>query len=562
MGSQRSWQGPNFHCYRRSRCLLIFVLLALPLSATTYYVDNCVVTGNDSNNGTSTSTPWLTVNKVNTSSFNPGDSVLFEKTCTWREQLQPPSAGSAGNPITIGSYGIGTNPIISGFNVMTGFTVVSGSVYSLSGVTTAPSVVAYNGSTLFYNHVGSSITANQWDWASNVLYINVGNPSGGTVEVGQRNFAVDVLNTGYVTVNNLSMTGANRTAIYLDTSAGYEIVQNNTVFNSLQGIGTSTNAGSNNLIQNNTVHDTVEYGINLYTAAATNDTIQNNEIYNLGGKGGTSTNMQGIYARTGAGLLIQSNYIHDGGDSQCADHGIYLDTTNGASGPIIIRYNKIANWKADGIKVSNSQYVNAYSNVIYGFGYAGMVVEVGSPSYVNLYNNVIANSNATNNSFGLWVTAGNYITFKNNIIYNVKYTSPSLSLYNYYIQNSPTNLAIDYNLVYDPTSNASGYYANYNGNTETWATWQAAGFDTHGVNADPKFTNAGSADFSLQSSSPAIDAGTNLGTSYEYILDPRTSFPWGMLNQNSQGLGWEIGAFVFVQQIPPAPPTGLSATVK
>src|ERR1022692_2695753 len=128
--------------------VLLFVFAASPIvvpiffnianaSGTTYYVDNCVTVGNDSNNGTSTSTPWLTVNKVNTSSFNPGDSVLFEKTCTWREQLQPPSAGSAGNPITIGSYGIGTNPIISGFNVMTGFTVVSGSVYSLSGVTTA-----------------------------------------------------------------------------------------------------------------------------------------------------------------------------------------------------------------------------------------------------------------------------------------------------------------------------------------------------------------------------------------------------------------------------------------
>jgi hypothetical protein len=33
-------------------------------SGTTYYVDNCVTVGNDSNNGTAPSTPWLTINKV------------------------------------------------------------------------------------------------------------------------------------------------------------------------------------------------------------------------------------------------------------------------------------------------------------------------------------------------------------------------------------------------------------------------------------------------------------------------------------------------------------------
>src|ERR1035437_10961641 len=114
MGSQRSWQGPNFHCYRRSRCLLIFVLLALPLSATTYYVDNCVVTGNDSNNGTSTSTPWLTVNKVNTSSFSAGNSILFERTCQWRETLTVPSNGSAGSRLVFDAYGTGALPIIIG----------------------------------------------------------------------------------------------------------------------------------------------------------------------------------------------------------------------------------------------------------------------------------------------------------------------------------------------------------------------------------------------------------------------------------------------------------------
>ena len=84
------------------RLILALLLSCSPLWATTYYVDNCVTVGNDRNNGASTSTPWLTINKVNTSKFNPGDSILFESTCTWREQLTVPSSGSAGVRLPLG----------------------------------------------------------------------------------------------------------------------------------------------------------------------------------------------------------------------------------------------------------------------------------------------------------------------------------------------------------------------------------------------------------------------------------------------------------------------------
>lgn len=563
MGSQRSWQGLDLHCYRRSRCLLLFVvLLALPLSATTYYVDNCVVTGSDSNNGTSPSTPWLTIARVNAQSFNAGDSVNFQGECVWGEGLQPPSSGTAVNSITFQSYGTG-QAIISGFNVITGWSSVGGTAYSATD-TTQPYVVTYNGTLLFHNSgAGSSVSVNQWDWASNLIYVNVGGTISGTLAAGTRNFAVNVVNQSYITINGLTLMGANAAAAFLNTNAAHIVLQNNTISNSFQGIANSTDSGSNNLIQNNTIYDTVQYGILLNNTSATNYTIQNNEIRNVGSLGGTLSDMQGIFASTGAGLLIQYNYIHNGGDST-ADHCIYLAATNGASSTAIVRYNNLNNWLGDGIKVSNSQYVDVYSNIIYGVGAAGITVEAGSPSYVNLYNNTIANSAAGTGAYGVNITAGNYITFKNNIIYNINYIPSSyLSEFNIYIENSPTNLAIDYNVVYDPTPNASGYYANYNGTAKTWAAWQAAGYDTHSVKADPKFTNPGSSIFTLQSSSPAIDAGTNLGATYQMGLNPSSSWPSSVstLNHNF-GAGWEIGAFVFGQQIPPAPPTSLTATVK
>ena len=110
------------------RLILTIFLFCSPLWATTYYVDNCVTVGNDLNNGASPSMPWRTINKVNTSKFNPGDSILFQSTCTWREQLTVPSSGSAGSPITFGANGTGAAPIISGADVFSSW-ITEGSLY-------------------------------------------------------------------------------------------------------------------------------------------------------------------------------------------------------------------------------------------------------------------------------------------------------------------------------------------------------------------------------------------------------------------------------------------------
>jgi Concanavalin A-like lectin/glucanases superfamily len=99
--------------------------LSVPLSGTgtrTYYVSNCGTVGSDSNNGTSPSTPWLTIAKVNSSTFNPGDTIEFHDGCTWREELNLPSSGTATYPITVSTYGLGNPPIISGSQVITSWT--------------------------------------------------------------------------------------------------------------------------------------------------------------------------------------------------------------------------------------------------------------------------------------------------------------------------------------------------------------------------------------------------------------------------------------------------------
>lgn len=77
----------------------------------TYYVDN--VNGNDSNNGTSASSPFQTVAKINSLHLAPGQTVAFRAGQEWHEMLTVSSSGAQGSPITFTSYGSGAYPILS-----------------------------------------------------------------------------------------------------------------------------------------------------------------------------------------------------------------------------------------------------------------------------------------------------------------------------------------------------------------------------------------------------------------------------------------------------------------
>ncbi|HUV62983.1 MAG TPA: polysaccharide deacetylase family protein [Sedimentisphaerales bacterium] len=68
--------------------------------------------------------------------------------------------------------------------------------------------------------------------------------------------------------------------------------------------------------------------------------------------------------------------------------------------------------------------------------------------------------------------------------------------------------------------------------------------DSDGQRWTRTFTDG--SNYSLQAGSPAIDAGTALGSTYAMGLNPNTSFPYELVDQRTQGTGWEIGAFVFV----------------
>ncbi len=85
--------------------LLTCLLITQSCSAgTTYYIDS--IDGNDLNHGTSEQDPWKSLEKVNATTFKPGDKILLKARCIWQgQQLWPKGSGTEGKPIIIDMYG-------------------------------------------------------------------------------------------------------------------------------------------------------------------------------------------------------------------------------------------------------------------------------------------------------------------------------------------------------------------------------------------------------------------------------------------------------------------------
>ena len=104
---------------KKNRLLALFLSLALVVIAVmgnvtyaaadtensakatgvSYYVDS--ENGNDINDGTSEETAWKSLEKVNETTFKPGDKLRFKRGCSWGGLLSPKGSGEKGNPITI-----------------------------------------------------------------------------------------------------------------------------------------------------------------------------------------------------------------------------------------------------------------------------------------------------------------------------------------------------------------------------------------------------------------------------------------------------------------------------
>lgn len=82
------------------------------LTAATYYVDD--VNGDDTASGTSEKAAWKSLNKVNETTFLPGNKICFKAGGKWSGMLHPLGSGSSTAPIILDQYGTGNKPLIEG----------------------------------------------------------------------------------------------------------------------------------------------------------------------------------------------------------------------------------------------------------------------------------------------------------------------------------------------------------------------------------------------------------------------------------------------------------------
>lgn len=151
-----------------------------------------------------------------------------------------------------------------------------------------------------------------------------------------------------------------------------------------------------------------------------------------------------------------------------------LDTVN-------FRNNKvIGNSKAIGILLRYHTALNCAYNVFTGFtgGSSRPVFDIYS-NYSSVKNRIY-NNTFYNNGYVYYRTGGSDLAeIKNNIFSKNSNTYPSTS-----------GVTKDYNLYYNSTY---------------------SGTETHSLNSDPMFVDPGNKDFHLQTGSPCINAGTDLG---------------------------------------------------
>ena len=562
--------------------VVLAVVFASWAQSATYYVD-CNASG-DGGAGTSTTTAWRTINRVNVFSFSPGDSILFNRGCTWREQLTVPSSGAAGKPITFGAYGSGANPIIKGTDLMTGWVLDSGNVWKKTGVTADVRIVVCDGT------IGNMMASKSlctvdldyyYDAAGTTLYLysatdpdtRFTNPG---VEVGQRNYGIRILDRQYITIQNLTVDGANHSAVSVEQSGTTSdiTVDGCTLINSGRGYWQRGNTAKirDTTIQNCTVYHNPGDGIGFMSHGGPS-TVRKNAVYDnawnfnvvspdwpLTGIHIVSTTTRSEQANmTVEYNLVYNNGMHTVGGASPGGieqrGGIILDTVKDG----IVRYNVSHNNYLWGIQVENSETCELYYNISYRNGGDGISIYrenqgnkvYNNVSYANLYGIVVGRGNRT---------VGGVV---NNIIKNNIALGSETAFAQLQARDGGEN---------DGTKGSGNVY-EYNcfgaeamniiqwgqTNYSTYAAWETAyGGRAYSVESDPKLTNAAGGDFTLQATSPCIDAGADLGPAHSTALMPGSSWPSNVLtgDQYTTGESWEIGAYLFTGGgSPPGTPT-------
>jgi regulation of enolase protein 1 (concanavalin A-like superfamily) len=263
---------------------------------STFYVSSSL--GDDHNSGTSMSSPWKTIAKVNTVAFHPGDFVLFKGGDTFTGgRIKPIAGGSPTGQIVFGSYGNGRAIISSG---------------------KADGAFVGNGSGIWFQDLKFVGTPNGLSHDGIHFEINV--------PVAQANIRVD----------NCEISGYGESGIHLFTTQ-----------NSSNSSG-SYFGYSNVRFTNNSIHDNNDSGIFITAPVRnlhTNVYIGHNDVFNSSGDPSNTVTGSGMELAGLNGATIERNTTHNNGyKSGKGGAGIWTFASNN----VLIQFNESYGNRAPG----------------------------------------------------------------------------------------------------------------------------------------------------------------------------------------------------------------------
>ena len=429
---------------------------------------------------------------------------------------------------------------------------------------------------LVNNPLGVDQTAGSWYYDGTNLYLHASDGS---------NVSTNGKLYDYVTATSPGHTAWDNGQSYLIFDSIDEAETYNTDSTMETNLGGLILTGANSIVRNLSIHDNFRHDFSVYTGSTgnvltnvtgynsygtspvtifgpgtTGNTVQKSTFYNdtflreanvvtgnvwsvivaHGGSSGNVVDSCVMYSTAGpyrSNTFLSHGYgvlVGDSGTSLTVSHsilygnfewGVYVGQNgNDGEGP----GGQVTMWD-NLIDASQSYSSNSGGNAAYFFGAAGNI----------LYDNTIFAPLMTNPAISALSTSTGTLV-KNNIVYAGGYVVVDST--------SETGSAFDYNDYFS----ASGTPFRWGGTAYTLANWQTnSSQDAHSFSADPSLTNASplssTGNYALLAISPAINAGVNLGSTYQMALSPASSWPAGvsLLNQNSAGSGWEIGAYVY-----------------
>jgi hypothetical protein len=454
------------------------------LSGVSFYVST---TGSDTAAGT-LAHPFKTIQHALNIANQPGDTVLV-RAGTYHERLTLPASGTAaGGYITLENYP-GENVILSGQNANTddvGFgqtmiQIINKSYLKVKGLV----ITNNNGISVQDDAFGVRIQGS----GSNVQIL------GNTIEnmTGKVTKTSGGLNYGYAGAG-IQVYGSSLTTPYSKV-----IISGNTITNCQPGDdSTETLTLNGNVTGFSVDHNTISHDNNI-------------GIDMIGGEADIFNKPDGTLklpvARNGVCVDNTVSYIHANyGDGYAG--AIYVDGGQN----IVVAGNHVSysdlgievgcenhGYTASGIAVRDNLIDhNTQGGLVFG-GYDKTVGKVINCTFTN---NTLYHNDTTGQGNGeVWIQYADNCVVEDNIIVS---TSQDLLINSQYTKDNVSN----YNLLYCGDGAASANFVWAGKSYSDLSTYESgSGQDHTSIFAAPKFVAAGSGNFRLSSTSPAIDAG-------------------------------------------------------